>query len=222
MLHDRVRPYALYCNNGAIIKRLATEEPADGTKLACSQNDHANGAESLRRSSTLLLEGAGPWQRRATYGRKRHLRRTPMTEAEAHQPGTTRMSAKARVTKGLLQGVTITGFGLGGAFSNLVAGFIAQRFGFPIGFLSLAATAAVAFALFLSRCRRPRARAATQNRRRRQHSSAARRVGAFQAKPSAGCRRSPVPLSFVSSRPCRDRPARRTATIYNTRESGSA
>ncbi len=169
----------------------------------------------MRRSSTLLLEGAGPWQRRATYGRKRHLRRTPMTEAEAHQPGTTRMSAKARVTKGLLQGVTITGFGLGGAFSNLVAGFIAQRFGFPIGFLSLAATAAVAFALFLSRCRRPRARAATQNRRRRQHSSAARRVGAFQAKPSAGCRRSPVPLSLVSSRRwqvrSRDRPARRTA-----------
>ncbi len=48
-----------------------------------------------------------------------------------------------------LQGIAITGFGLGGAFSNLIAGFIAQRFGFQIGFLALSGIAALTLALFL-------------------------------------------------------------------------
>lgn len=63
-----------------------------------------------------------------------------------------------------LQGIAITGFGLGGALSNLIAGFIAQRFGFQVGFLALAAIAAAALALFLSAM--PETKAATAEARR--------------------------------------------------------
>ncbi len=47
-----------------------------------------------------------------------------------------------------LQGIAITGFGLGGALSNLIAGFVVQKFGFQAGFLALAGIAAAALVLF--------------------------------------------------------------------------
>lgn len=48
----------------------------------------------------------------------------------------------------LAQGLTALSVGLGAGLSNLVAGFIVQWFGYPVGFLSLAVIAICAFAFF--------------------------------------------------------------------------
>ena len=49
----------------------------------------------------------------------------------------------------LTQGLLATAVGLGGFFSNLLAGFLVQKAGYNVGFLTLAAIAAVAFAVLL-------------------------------------------------------------------------
>ncbi len=60
----------------------------------------------------------------------------------------------ADLTKGtgrfnLTQGMLATAVGLGGFLSNLMAGFLVQKAGYNVGFLTLAAIAAVAFAVLL-------------------------------------------------------------------------
>jgi MFS family permease len=58
----------------------------------------------------------------------------------------------ADLTKGtgrfnLTQGMLATAIGIGGFFSNLIAGFVVQKAGYDVGFLMLAAIAVVAFAV---------------------------------------------------------------------------
>jgi predicted MFS family arabinose efflux permease len=48
----------------------------------------------------------------------------------------------------LAQGLVALGIGVGAALSNLISGFIIQWYGYPAGFLSLAAVAMAAFAFF--------------------------------------------------------------------------
>ncbi len=49
----------------------------------------------------------------------------------------------------LTQGMLFTAIGLGGFLSNLMAGFLVQKAGYNVGFLTLAAIAVVAFVVLL-------------------------------------------------------------------------